>query len=331
MSSCPSHGHGPSRADHGQPVAHDERVDERDQQRERHAPRRARAAPRPSTRAGRGGEHGAAAAPRARAVLERQRDRRQRPRTTPTATPARAACSGAWRRRYVTVPTLRPSAARAPLRQASALWATGSRRRARPRSRRAKRSVRRSSSSAAAAAATPASSVPVTTHVGAWSPVAVAATRPLPGPSVRTGRPRSSSSSIRRPSGPDPGEHADCAGAALDPLGRRRPRAPAASAPTTIRSTPSSTPTADRRPRDPRHARVLQPRGDLVAGVARRRARSRAGPAGACRLARQERLGKRADDGRDPHRGAPVVAVPPDAVARCDVALGSPRSRPRCR
>src|SRR5215217_1195240 len=69
-------------------------------------------------------------------------------------------------------------------------------------------------------------------------------------------------------------------------------------------------------------ARVAEPGLDLVAGALLVAAEADDPHRQLAALdARHERLGERADDGRDAHRGAPVVVVPPDPVPGLDAAL----------
>ena len=223
-------------------------------------------------------------------MLERQRDRarasgtrRRRPRRARRA-------AGSARRWWITAsPSVRTgSGTSAPRSMASA-----------------KCCCRRSSVSAAAAAARPTSSVPVTIQVGACASTLVAATRPAPARSVRTGLPSESSSDDRVAGARRPREHA--AGAA----GRARAGA---------RRRPGARPTSGRRPRagPPRRptarspsarravdARRRQPRRSPRRTSARRRRRRRAGPGSACPPGRS-----RTARGRSRRRRGPAARPP---------------------
>ena len=69
-------------------------------------------------------------------------------------------------------------------------------------------------------------------------------------------------------------------------------------------------------------AEILQLAGDRVASIALRVGALHARRQPAAVDAVQERLGKRADDGRDVVGDAPVVVVPPDAIALVDFDRG---------
>src|SRR6185436_769127 len=166
----------------GQPVADDERIDERDEQRERDAELRGRRELVPRARGDPGTGHGDDHRAEQQRVLEGERARGER------------GAVGAAGRRARGVERARP--APEPHEAGSSGSATGRP----PLTATAKRRPSARSVSDRAAAATPASSVPVTAQTGGSSPARVAAMRPVPAPSVRTGRPRASSATMRRPS-----------------------------------------------------------------------------------------------------------------------------------
>ena len=170
--------------DHGQPVADDERVDQRDHERERR-----REGQRPQhgagdARARRGAQQREQQDGEDERVLEGQRDARQhhaprrRDRRAGGVQRARAAAVGHGASGSGTSGngTARPSST------AIAKWLRSA-----------------SGSSCAAAAASPTASVPVMIQVGASSRSAVAATSPPPAPIRRSTRPRGSSRAIESP------------------------------------------------------------------------------------------------------------------------------------
>ena len=184
----------------------------------------------------------------------------------------------------------------------------------------------RSSVSAAAAAATPTSSVPVTTQVGACASTLVAATRPAPARSVRTGRPSPSSSTIASP------VLVGCANTPVDPGPRSSRRATlsrriSAQRPTITRSTswPSDCSSTERETAltpafSSRFDTSSHERSASSAHTSRTGKRLPSRPV-------TNGSGNAPDDRRDPLGGAPHVVVPPDALAGAQATLGGPDGR----
>ena len=196
--------HRPATEHDGHAVAHHERVDDRDHDRERHRPqqrprhraaRPARPPPRPARRP-----------PAARPAAAGARTRAPPPRAAGTTARRDAGTRGVQRARAARWSRLvRPR--RVP--------AAGCRRRPRSRARSAPSAAPRSAPPRPRP--TPTSSVPVTTQVGACPSTLVAATRPAPARSVRTGSPSASSTSIASPVLARPREHAGGRRPALEP------------------------------------------------------------------------------------------------------------------
>ena len=200
-----------------------------------------------------------------------------------------------------------------------------------PAAATANRSRSDARSSSATARSRPASSVPDTTQVGCCSSKRVAATIPVPGPSV------SHRAALRV-------EQLDLEPVALRAPGartRRSPPVPPRAAgrrrrparPPTRRPPRAACPfrRASRARRWPSRPRALEAVADRLALVGRvRRAVDPDREPLALRPV-QERLRERADHRRHAHRRAPVAVVPPHAVARVRPRARRRPCRPRCR
>ena len=278
--------------DHGQPVAHDERVDQRDQQRERQPPQQRARDHVADARAGAGQQHREQHRAEHERVLEGQRHAGQHHAVERADPGAR----GVQRARPAAVghglAVLRPSAAAAAARGRS---------RPRPRSGRAAASR----SARPPRRRRPTSSVPVTTQVGCWSRWLVAATSPEPAPSVRTASPRASSSSKRSPSAVGRAKTPESFG----PCSRRRDGRVAADVGPAADEHPQHRGArlgAERR-RGRRPSRPTPRAGvrDLARRRAARRRRTRSAPAAACPSART-----RTAPGYEPTTAGMRIAAP---------------------
>ena len=294
--------------DHGQPLAHHERVDERDQHGERRPPHSSERATTPPTRAPAPATSTAASTAPSSSGCSNDSATAASTMQNSEPTPARAACSGLERRPVdhgvIAPPAGNGSGTSRPFSSATA-----------------KRSFSRSSTSAAAAAATPTRSVP--RHHPRR--VLVEVPRRRHEPRARAQRPHALAARVEQlellalPHRPR--EHARHLRPLLEPPRGRidpdlRPRADQQAQHARPGAGPERPEAADPR------ARLLEPLAHLAAlaqGVLRAVDPHRDPRALRAGL---EGLRERADDGRDSHRAAPVVMVPPHAVARLELARG---------